>query len=323
MRLPELTGLAILPPSFPLPLDRPFSAREAQAEGFQPRQLGRLIEHGFLRRPVRGVYLATALGDSTALRCEVLKLVVPADHVVCDRHAGWLHGAEMALAPGEHLELRRISVFRPSGKGRLRNGLTDSGERMLSREDVVEIDGLRVTTPLRTAWDLGRVRFTEPSIAGMDTMLRLGVFDRAELLAGVERFRGMRWVTTLRAIAPLADGRSESPPESVLRLRWIESGLPAPEPQYEVFRDGQLLGRLDLGHPGLRLAAEYDGVEWHASPEQQEHDWQRRTAIAKTGWQIEIFVSDDIWGHKANADQRFRAAGVQARCALGARVNAD
>ena len=41
-------------------------------------------------------------------------------------------GAEMVLAPNEHLELLPVSVFRPSGMGRLRNGLADSGERNLT-----------------------------------------------------------------------------------------------------------------------------------------------------------------------------------------------
>ena len=83
---------------------------------------------------------------------------MPPDCVVVDRHAAWSLGAPMALAPNEHLEARPITVFRPSGYGRLRNGLTDSGERNLLPMDVMEIGGVQVTAPLRTAWDLGRVR---------------------------------------------------------------------------------------------------------------------------------------------------------------------
>src|SRR3954447_8547033 len=89
----------------------------------------------------------------------------------------------------------------------------------------MEINGMRVTTPLRTAWDLGRVRWTDEAISGLDAMFRLGAFSREEVLAGIEGFRRMRWVTTLQAIAPVGDGRSESPGESVLRLRCLECGL--------------------------------------------------------------------------------------------------
>ena len=69
----------------------------------------------------------------------------------------------------------------------------------------------------------------------------------------------MRWVTTLRAIAPLADGRAESPGESVLRLRCIECGLKV-EPQVEVWVGGFLVARLDLASVELLLAVEYDGA---------------------------------------------------------------
>jgi len=194
--------------TFPLPPDAPFTRAAALDAGVPRRTLERLVREGLVRRPVKGVYVGTHVPDSVTLRAACLRHVVPPDCVVVDRHAGWLHGAQMILAPGEHLDLRPLSVFLPAGRGRLRNGLAASGERQLRPDDVVEVDGLRVTTPLRTAWDLGRVRWTDEAISGLDAMFRLGAFGREEFRAGVERFRGSRWITTLRAIGPYADGRS-------------------------------------------------------------------------------------------------------------------
>jgi hypothetical protein len=175
----SLLGLARLPEHFPLPLDRPFTYRIALREaGLTGRDLQWLVSHGFLVRPIRGVYVAAHLSDSIELRCACLRLVVPSDAVVCDRHAGWLHGAEMVLAPGEHLAMDPIRIFLPAGRGQLRNGLADSGERTLRPDDIVEVNGLRVTTPIRTAWDIGRNRWTERSLAGMDQMVRLGTFSK-------------------------------------------------------------------------------------------------------------------------------------------------
>ncbi|HEU4811256.1 MAG TPA: hypothetical protein VFT00_03875, partial [Nocardioides sp.] len=241
--------------------------------------------------------------------------------VICDRHAGWLLGAQMVLAPNEHLELGPISIFRPPGCGRLRNELSESGERKLIPSDVVEVHGLAVTSPLRTAWDLGRVRWRESALAGMDSMLRLRQFSRDEFLAGVERFRGERWVTTLRTLAPLADGRSESPGESVLRLRWIDCGLPTPEPQVEVWRDGVLLARLDLANRDLRFAAEYDGAEWHSSDEQREHDRRRRDEVALEGWLVEPFEARNVFGRQRDCETRLINGAHEARKALGRRVH--
>ena len=94
-------------------------------------------------------------------------------------------------------------------------------------EDITEVLGLPVTTMLRTAWDLGRVRSRERAISAHRSDASAARFPLGAFLGGIERFRGERWVTTLRALAPLADGRAESPPESILRLYWIDAGLPS------------------------------------------------------------------------------------------------
>jgi hypothetical protein len=280
--------------SFPLSRTEPFTAAAAAAEGLARRDLTALVSEGLLRRPIRGVYVSTSVGDSLGLRIASLRLVVPPDCVVVDGHAGWLLGAEMTLAPGEHLSLRPVSVFRPSGAGRVRAELAQSGERWLPDRHVVEVGGLRVTSPLRTAWDLGRVRSPGRALAGIDQMLRLGLFSREELVAGIEQFRAQRWVTTLRAVGPLADGRAESPPESVLRLMCHENLFPL-TPQVEV-RDGdRFVARLDLGDEDLRAGVEYDGAEWHSSPDQQAHDRARRADARQQEYLIEVFTRNEVF----------------------------
>ncbi|NPC96288.1 hypothetical protein [Nocardioides sp. zg-DK7169] len=303
--------------SVPLPRDVPFTYASALDAGVSRHALRLLLEGRVLRRPIKGVYVAAELPDSLSLRAACLALVVPPDAVVVDRHAGWLLGAEMVLAPGEHLDLRPLSVFRPSGRGRCSNGLSRGGERNLRPVDICEVNGLRVTTPLRTAWDLGRVRWTDEAITGLDAMFRLGVFGREEFLAGIRRFRGMRWVRTLRAIGPLADARAESPPESVLRLRCVELGLTGVEPQVEVWDEGRFIARLDLAERRRRFAFEYDGAQWHSGPEAQKRDARRRKRAADAGWLLEVFRAEDVFGRTADCERRMqelvRAAEVRTR----------
>jgi hypothetical protein len=322
MKLSSLVGHPFLPADFPLPLDQPFTYRTAQREaGLDSNDLHWLVENGFLARPIRNVYVAAQLPDSIGLRCACLRLVVPPDAVVCDRHAGWLHGAEMVLAPVEHLTLEPIRIFLPAGRGRLRHDLADSGERTFRSDDLTEIRGLRATTPIRTAWDLGRTRWQERSLAGLDQMLRLRVFTKEELVSGVARFRGMRWVRVLRAMAPLADGRAESPPESVLRLRWIEVLVFRPTPQFEVWDGGQFLARLDLASEELRWAAEYDGDEWHSSPEQRTHDRARRELCEqRANWLITPFRKENLFGRHQNAERLLRVGAADARSRFGIRL---
>ncbi|WP_245715165.1 hypothetical protein [Nocardioides szechwanensis] len=321
MNLKPLLDQPFLDQSFPLPVDEPFTTAMAYAEGVTRANLVRLVDLGFLRRPIRNVYVSTQLGDSPLLRAKCLALVVPPDCVVCDRHAGWLLGAEMILAPNEHLDLSAISMFRPSDHGRLRNPLADSGERNLVPSDIMEVAGLLVTTPLRTAWDLGRVRSRERTLAALDAMLRTRLFTHEELLDGVTRFRGMRWVRNLRALAPMADGAAASPGESILRLRWLDRGLPRPQLQVEVWVDGVLAALLDIAHEDLRFAAEYDGAEWHGSPAQQEHDRRRRELVREQGWVVTPFVASDVFGRERRCDQMLLDGVRQARTLRGSLID--
>ncbi len=293
-----------------LPLDVPFTAAVAKAAGVPRSLLTLWCQLGLLRQPVRRVYVAAQVPDSLTLRAQCLTLVVPDDAIICDRHAGWLLGAEMVLAPNEHLEVLPISMYLPTGR-RLRNPLATSGERRLRPEDITEVLGLPVTTMLRTAWDLGRVRSRERAISAMDQMLRLEGFPREAFLAGVERFRGERWVTTLRVLAPLADGRAESPPESILRLYWIDVGLPRPVPQLEVWVDGLLVARLDIGNLDILYAIEYDGIEWHSSPEQRLHDRSRRREVRDEGFEIDVVRRKHVFGPRRDVELRLMKAAMK------------
>lgn len=295
-----------------LPPDDPFTLAMARQAGLSRHLVRRLESAKVIRRAVAGVYVSSHVVDSVDLRARCLRLVVPQDCVVVDRHAGWLLGAQMVLAPNEHLGLRPLSLFRPSGHGRLRNGLSISGERNLRSADITDVRGLRVTTALRTAWDLGRVRWPDEAICGIDAMLRLDAFGHDEFLEGIRRFRGMRWVTTLREIAPLGDGRSESPGESVLRLRCLESRLPVMTPQVEVWRLGTLVARLDLANEEWRMAAEYDGAEWHSSPEQCSHDRARRRVVRSEGWLVEQFTAAEVFGRDRTCQRKLALLRQQA-----------
>src|SRR5262245_24490672 len=111
---PWILGRA-LDDSFPLPTTEPFTTEMALDAGLGPKHLRSLVTEGLLRRMVKGVYVGSGAGDSLDLRVAAMRLVVPEDGVVVDGHAGWLLGAEMTLAPGEHLALRPVSIYRPSG----------------------------------------------------------------------------------------------------------------------------------------------------------------------------------------------------------------
>ncbi|MDP3894034.1 type IV toxin-antitoxin system AbiEi family antitoxin domain-containing protein [Nocardioides sp.] len=313
-----MTAIPFLPPlpdaNFPLPADAPFTRQQAVQAGVSDRRLALLCAHEVLRRPIKGVYVGTHLTDSLELRTEILKLVVPDGAFVTDRSAGWVHGAEMILAPGDHLVVPTVSMFQPPVKGRLRNKLTTSGERMLAPGDLMEVNGLLVTTPLRTALDLGRLLPRSQALAALDSLLALGAFTLRELLAQIDRFKGYRGIVQLRFLAPLADAGAESPGESALRLLWWDAGLPRPRTQIPIIVAGREVARLDLGLEDMLFAAEYDGKEWHSEPDDVDHDERRRRWLTSHhGWQIAPFVAANVYGPTRNADIVLRRAFEEAR----------
>lgn len=289
-----------------LPQDRPFTTAELRERSLTWRQVRQLVEEGLLCHPIRGVYAMPELTDDLDLRLAMLQLVVPPECVVTDRTAAWLWGATGALAPNDHLATPAVSVFSPPGH-RLRNGLVDSGERRFTPGDVVVLDELQVSGPLRTACDLGRLLHRDQAFAAMDALAALGRFSLTELQLEVERFKGYRGVRQLRGLAPRVRTGSQSGPESILRLRWEDEGLPEPDCQVEVAGPGGSYF-LDIGNRRHRLAAEYDGQEFHGD-ERREHDAARREWMTRReDWTIVVVRKENLFGRRQDAHLLLRAA---------------
>ncbi len=120
----------------------------------------------------------------------------------------------------------------------------------LPPEDVTTAQGCRVTTALRTAWDLCRRLHRTEAVVALDALARRGRFDPARLLNLRDTLPGSRHARRLDEIVPLAAPRPESPMESRLRLLLIDHGLPPPVVQFELRdRYGFVLARFDLAYP--------------------------------------------------------------------------
>ena len=159
------------------------------------------------------------------------------------------------------------------------------------------IVGVRVTTPLRTALDLGCHLRRREALAALDQFMRHHDLDSEQLRRESVRFFRRRGVVQLRRLIPLADPRAESPRESWTRLEIIDAGLPCPEPQYWIEIDGVPTYRLDLAYPRLRVAVEYDGDEFHQRTEDQmRHDAERREWLERHGWTVIVVRNGDFSG---------------------------
>lgn len=308
--------LVLLDTRCPLPLDRPFTRHQAIQAGVSRWQLARLVERGLVRQLLHGVFAAAQVSDCLELRAAALSMIVSDACIVTDRTAAWLHGVDI-LPRSSLVAMPPLQVYNRAGS-RLRRAGVSSGTRQLTDSDVMVVNGVLVTTKLRTALDLGRSLWRFDALAALDGFLAAGV-EHEELLSQVERFKGDRGVVQLRTLAPLADGRSESPAESALRLHWIEAALPAPDLQIWVHDDfGRERFRVDIGLEVITYGAEFDGEEFHG-PERQAYDEDRRTWLREErGWTIDVFRKGELYAPGSDPGPRLRAGFEAARRRHGA-----
>lgn len=147
------------------------------------------------------------------------------------------------------------------------------------------VDGVRVTTPLRTAFDIGRMQPAWRALGYLDALAGATELDTRALARYADAQRRRRHVRQIRELAPLVDARAESPPESWVRLLMFRSELPTPDLQIAVPNpSGKRFARIDLGYEALKIGVEYDGEDFHSSPEQSARDERRDATLREQGW---------------------------------------
>jgi len=129
----------------------------------------------------------------------------------------------------------------------------------LAPEEVVEVDGLFVTSPARTVIDIARTAGLDAAVAVADSALHKHLVDPGELARAARRCAGWPGVPQARHVVALADGDSDSVGESRSRLAIQRAGLPAPVLQWKVEGAGRVF-EVDFGWPELRTVGEFDGL---------------------------------------------------------------
>lgn len=278
--------------------DRPFTLPMAEQLGIRRHRVHLAERHGSVRRVLRGVYVRADVLDSIELRALAAGLVVGPSSVITDRTAAWIHGIDV-FTYGEKDVVPPVESCVLRWKARSRRSGVDGRTRDLSPEDVMCVGPVRVTTPLRTALDLGCHLHRKDALAALDQFMRHHEITREQLGRAAVRYFRRRGVIQLRQLIPLADARAESPRESWTRLAILDAGLPCPELQYWIEIDGVPTYRLDLAYPRLHVAIEYDGEDFHDRTDaQKRHDAERRRWLEEHGWTIVVVKNGDFTAHR-------------------------
>jgi hypothetical protein len=144
---------------------------------------------------------------------------------------------------------------------------------------------MRVTTPARTAFDLGRRQPLAEAIARLDALGNATRVTAGDVLAIARCHRGVRGLRQLEVALDATDPGAASPKETWLRLLVTNAGYPRPQTQIKVLSpDGRRHYYLDMGWPSLMLAIEYDGEHHRLDPVQFAYDIRRTEDLQELGW---------------------------------------
>ncbi|MFD2092035.1 endonuclease domain-containing protein [Blastococcus deserti] len=257
-----------------------FLGSHAVADGLVTRTQ---LQSGLYRRLFQDVYADPHLAVDHRLYARGAMLVMPPAAVLAGRSAAAWFDAPFAGSTDPVLVVVPPDCPWRGPRG-IRVHRTDIGPaEVLTLDDSDDL--VRLTTPLRTAWEIATLEPLAPAVALLDAMIRAGHVDDGSL-ARIARDRRGQWGSRRFArVVPLADGRSESRPESLVRVACVRAGLPAPVPQFVVTANGQFLGRVDLAWPEARLIVEYEGAH-HFDELHIRRDDRRYERLVAAGWRV-------------------------------------
>jgi very-short-patch-repair endonuclease len=161
--------------------------------------------------------------------------------------------------------------------------------------EVVQVDGMAVTSAARTAFDLGRhVTRRVAAVQRLDALAAATDVKVVDVEAVMAVHPGARGLPRLRTALALMDGGAESPQETAARLALVDAGLPAPRTQVVVCNAyGDFIARLDMGYGDVKVGIEYDGPQHWTDPAVRQRDIDKQVQLGDEDWRI-VRVSRDL-----------------------------
>lgn len=283
-------------------------------EPFLGSRASQLTEHQLRHdclRIYRNVYVRRSTAVTATVRAKAAWLYAGEDAVLTGFSAAALHGTKW-IDPNEQPEIVRPGHFRPAPGIVVR-------DYVLLPDEIGTVDGVRVTTPERAAFDLGRRLPPRRGIAVLDALCNATGMKPNDVLLLAERHRGARGIVRLRAVLDDVDGGAESPPESHTRMVLVAAGLPRPETQIEIVdSSGRIVARADMGWRRRRLLVEYDGEHHWTDRRQRAWDIDRTAILESLGWTVIRVGAQLLYDRPQELVGRVRAKLTDERVVTGA-----
>lgn len=236
-----------------------FAAADARRAGVGRNDVAPLLRSGEWRRVRHGVYTTGAVwrtheaaGTTHLLECAAVLLRVDAGAVVSHGSAARVHQLLLPTGLSDDVRLTAPDNYR-TGRGYT---VHQAG---LAEDDVVAVDGLRVTSLVRTLLDVAREWDVVDAVVAIDDALADGRVTLAELTAAVLRHSHWPGIGRASGSVRLARVGAHSPHETRSRLALVGAGLPEPMLQAAVFVGTRLVGVLDWLWEEQGVFGEADG----------------------------------------------------------------
>jgi hypothetical protein len=175
----------------------------------------------------RNVYLTKDATLTALTRARAAWLWSAGDSTMTGLSAAAVLGTKW-LDAGEPAELRRVNRHSPPG-------IVVRSYDLDAREAVVH-NGIRITTPERTAFDIGRSMSANRSIPILDALAHATHFKVADVVALAVANPGTRGIRRLQSVLKLVDGGAESPQEKPRALAVGQGGNAAARDANRVHR---------------------------------------------------------------------------------------
>ena len=248
-------------------------------------------------------------GEWVELSPRVIRAVAAPDHPMLDVVAGVLDvGGDPTVCRSSTAAVWGLPGFRVTPVHVLReHGLHPRPDRLavvhtsraLPPGHLALVDGVRVTTPLRTIFDLagtlhpGRTERLLDNAAGRGRCTYRGLHRMLDSFGGRGR-AGMQLLRELAADRP----PGVRPPESGLEARvnqiLLRDGQRPLERQVDLGEDSWT-GRVDLADRADNFVLEVQSETYHGSVLDCRRDAERRRELEAAGWVVEEALAFDIW----------------------------
>ena len=269
-----------------------FATTEQLLRVMTRQQLDVQVKNGGLVRVWYGVY---AVQQPNLLgRLAALDIFMGRHAVACMGTAAALHGFDTE-------NTNAIHVLDPGIRMRPTVGLM---VHQRTGAPLQRVSGRLATAPAWTVVEVARQLGRPRALATLDAALRSMRCTRNDIESAIAEQRGRRGIVAVRALLPFADGRAESAMESEARLVMIDHGLPLPELQYPIYGRHGEMWRVDFAWPEVRVAAEYESIDWHVGRDEMLRDKTRWGKIQELGWTIIPIVVHDVRRQPAQLAQR-------------------